>query len=341
MAAPFDEGKLELSGPATPVAETVMPPAGGWSYFAVSRSGQLVYNAGGRTPPSYEVVWVTREGQATTVDPDWTFDPGTNNRGLALSPDGTRLAVTVLEEANYDIWVKELPRGPASRLTFDDEWDVRPRWTPDGDAVAFLSRREGQASPFLKRATGTGVAERQFAYDRSFWEVLYSPDSEWLVARSGGTLTVPGGRDVWALRPGTDTVPAPLIVTGFDEKAIGLSPDGRWLSYESDETGRNEVYVRPFPNVEDGKWQVSTGGGVMPVWGRTGRELFYVDADNQMVAARIQPGPDFVVAERTVYDVTPDDRQFVMLRGVNLEVTAPELILVENWAAGLAGPRGR
>jgi serine/threonine-protein kinase len=359
MAAPFDEGKLELSGPATPVAETVMPPAGGWSYFAVSRSGQLVYNAGGRSPPSYEVVWVTREGQATTVDPDWTFDPGTNNRGLALSPDGTRLAVTVLEEANYDIWVKELPRGPASRLTFDDEWDVRPRWTPDGDAVAFLSRRKGQASPFLKRATGTGVAERQFAYDRSFWEVLYSPDSEWLVARSGGTLTVPGGRDVWALRPGTDTVPAPLIVTGFDEKAIGLSPDGRWLSYESDETGRNEVYVRPFPNVEDGKWQVSTGGGVMPVWGRTGRELFYVDADNQMVAARIQPGPDFVVAERTVlftlgsdllfrqdeqyplYDVTPDDRQFVMLRGVNLEVTAPELILVENWAAGLAGPRGR
>jgi hypothetical protein len=106
--------------------------------------------------------------------------------------------------------------------------------------------------------------------------------------------------------------------------------------------------------VEDGKWQVSTGGGVMPVWGRTGRELFYVDADNQMVAARIQPGPNFVVAERSVlftlgsdllfrqdeqyplYDLTPDDRQFVMLRGVNLEVTAPELILVENWAEGLA-----
>jgi serine/threonine-protein kinase len=355
MAAPFDLGRLELSGPVTPVTETMLPPAGGWSYFAVSQSGLLLYNAGGRTPPSYEVVWVTREGQVTTVDADWTFDPGNNNRGLALSPDGTRLAVTVLEETNYDIWVKELPRGPASRLTFDDQWDVRPRWSPDGDAVAFLSRREGQTNPFRKRATGTGAAERLFSHDQPFWEVLYSPDGEWLVARSGGTLTVPGGRDVWAMRPGVDTVPAPLIVTGFDEKAIGLSPDGRWLSYESDETGRNEVYVRPFPNVEDGKWQVSTGGGVMPVWGRSGRELFYVDANNQMVAARIHTRPSFAVAERTVlftlgsdllfrqdeqyplYDVTPDDSRFVMLRGVNLEVTMPELILVQNWAAGLAG----
>jgi serine/threonine-protein kinase len=155
-----------------------------------------------------------------------------------------------------------------------------------------------------------------------------------------------------------DTVPEPLVVTEFDEKAIALSPDGRWLAYESDETGRNEVYVRPFPEVGAGKWQVSTGGGVMPVWAHSGQELFYIDPDSQMVAAQLQPGEDFAISERVVlfsigpailfrpteqyslYDVAPDDQRFVMLQAVSLETSTPELILVQNWTEELAARVG-
>ncbi|MDH5198921.1 MAG: protein kinase, partial [Gemmatimonadota bacterium] len=230
MAAPFDPGGTKFVGDPFPFAEGLLPPDGGWNFYALSQSGRLTYSAGSRTPPAYEVVWVTREGQEIPVDPDWIFDPGSNNRGLSLSPDGTRLAVTVLEDANYDIWVKELPRGPASRLTFDEMRDVRPRWTPDGRSVTFLSERGGRSgSPavFVKRATGTGTVDLLFDHELPLWEGLYSPDGTWLVLRTGGTTTVSGGRDVWAFRVGGDTAAEPLVVTSFDEKAITLSPDGR------------------------------------------------------------------------------------------------------------------
>jgi serine/threonine-protein kinase len=143
-------------------------------------------------------------------------------------------------------------------------------------------------------------------------------------------------------------VPRGLVVTPFDEKALALSPDGRWLAYESDETGRNEVYVRPFPNVNADKVPVSIAGGVAPVWAHSGRELFYLNANREMIAATIGVTNGFAVSERTVlftldpsilfrepeqyamYDIAPGDRRFVMLRAVNVETDRPELILVDN-----------
>ena len=277
MSAPFDVERLELTGPPIPLAEGLRPRQGARAYYSVSNTGTLAYSSGSVGDVRYEPIWVTREGQETVIDPNWSFDPGSNNRGLALSPDGTELAVTILDDGNYDIWIKQLPAGPLSRLTFDDEWDVRPRWTPDGSAVAFLSRRGNSASAvYSKRASGTGDAELLMEHDLQLWEVDYTRDGEWLLSRTGGTTTVAGGRDVWGMRVGTDTVAQALVVTDFDEKAIALSPDGRWLAYESDETGGNEIYVRPFPDTEAGKWTVSTTGGVMPRWAHSGRELFYV-----------------------------------------------------------------
>jgi Tol biopolymer transport system component len=359
MAAPFDVGKLELTGVGIPVAEGLRPGGQSWQFYSASQTGTLLLNTGSSSVASYEAIWVTREGQATPVDPDFTFDPGDNNRGLALSPDGKQLAVTILEGANYDIWIKQLPRGPLSRLTFDEAWDVRPRWTPGGDAVTFLSRRMGNVSRvFVKQATGTGVAEVLMSHELELWEAAFSRDGEWLLARTGGLTTTPGGRDVWGTRPAMDTLPVPLVITPFDEKAIALSPDGRWLAYESDETGRNEVYVRPFPETESGKWPVSTNGGVMPVWAHSGRELFYVNGDNEMVTAQIQPGSTFMVGDRTVlftirpevlfrqneqyalYDITPDDQRFIMLRAVNVQENKPELILVENFIEELKAKVG-
>ena len=356
LSAPFDVGRATLTGPAVPLAEALLMPSGGWSYFAASQNGRLLYGAGSRNPPKYETVWVTRQGVISTIDPDWTFDPGDNNRSVALSPDGTRLAVTVLEESNWDIYVKELPRGPASRLTFDPLRDVRARWTPDGRSLTFLSEmggRAGNPAVFVKRAAGTGAPTMMFDHAQPLWEAHMSPDGSWLIARTGGTSTVPGGRDVWAIRPDGDSIAIPLIVTPFDEKAVSLSPDGRWLAYESNETGRNEVYVRPFPDVDDGKWQVSTAGGVMPVWARSGRELFYVTPTNELTAARLATGTTFAVTDRTtlftilpvllfrqdeqysLYDVAPGDQRFVFLRGVDVRLTEPELILVENFGQGL------
>jgi len=355
MAAPFDPAHLALKGQAIPVVEGLLREAPG---FSVSQTGRLLYRAGVPLLSDYEAVRVSREGQVTAIDPDWTFDPGTNNRGLSLSPDGTHLAVSMQKDGNLDVWVKELPRGPVLRLTADPAQDVRPRWTPDGRSVLFLSDRDGTAAVFEKAASGTGAARLLAATQAQLWEAQYSPDREWLVVRTGGQQQAAGNRDVWVMRPGVDTALSPLIVTSFDEKAIALSPDGRWLALESDETGRNEVYVYPFPDVNADKVPVSTAGGTMPVWAHSGRELFYVNGDRALIAAQVVAGTRFSVSERRVlftldpsilyrpneqyalYDVASDDQHFVMLGAVQAQTEGPELILVDNVIQELKGTGG-
>jgi eukaryotic-like serine/threonine-protein kinase len=358
MSAPFDMNRLELTGPSTPIAEGLQGPAGGWNFFAASATGTLVYAIGAPISTEVEIVSVSRDGLSTSIDPDFHFDPGNNNRGLSLSPDGTRLAITITEAGNEDIWVKDLPRGPRTRVSFSSNWDVRPRWAPDGQTLMFLSafgEGNGDLRVVSKRASGTGDPVQIMDHELPFFEALYSPDMEWVIARSGGTIGGIGGRDVWAMRPGTDTVPAPLVVTDFDEKAIDLSPDGSWLLYESDETGSNEVYVRPFPNVDDDKVTISIAGGVMPRWSHGGGEIFYVNAAAEMVVAAVETEPAFRVLDRTtlfplppgilfrqseqyaLYDLTPDDDAFIMLRAWGAEVSDAELIYVDNWMAELSG----
>jgi len=358
MSAPFDMERMELTGASVPVADGLLGPINGWNFFAASQTGILLYATGSPVGARHEVVWVSRGGQVTSIDPEWVFDPGTNNRGLSLSPDGEQLAVTVFESDNYDVWLKELPHGPATRLTFGPAQDLRPRWTPDGQGVTFLSDRDAQANyadVYLKKASGTGDAVRVMEHSLQLWEAVYSPDMEWLLGRTGGTRTAPGGRDIWAIRPGTDTVPRPVIVTEFDEKAVSLSPDGRFLLYESDETGRNEVYVRPFPDAEDGKWTVSIAGGVMPLWSHGGGEIFFVDAAEGMTVATVETDPVFHVTGRTtlfelppnllfrqgeqypLYDIAPDDSRFVWFRRVSDATDEPDLVLVQNWLNQLEG----
>jgi Tol biopolymer transport system component len=343
MVVPFDVDRLEVRGEPVRLLEGLSSPP------TVSETGRLLYTLGTPLSSEYEAVWVTREGQVAAIDPDWTFNPGPNNRGLALSPDGRRLAVSTVANGNLDVWLKELPRGPLSRLTTHPGEDVRPRWTPDGTGVTFVSGRAGLAAIYQKPASGTSDARLLLALDSlAVWEGLPSRDGTWLLARTGGTGLQAGGRDVWAIRSGVDSVPRGLVVTPFDEKALALSPDGRWLAYESDETGRNEVYVRPFPNVNADKVPVSIAGGVAPVWAHSGRELFYLNANREMIAATIGVTNGFAVSERTVlftldpsilfrepeqyamYDIAPGDRRFVMLRAVNVETDRPELILVDN-----------
>ena len=177
------------------------------------------------------------------------------------------------------------------------------------------------------------------------FEAVWSEDGKWLVVRTGGVAGQVGGRDIWGLQLGVDTVPVPLVTSEFDERAIALSSDGRWLAYESDETGRNEVYVRPFPATEGGKWQVSTNGGSAPLWAHSARELFYLGPQNELVAVQVVSGPEswtteplFTVgpeyvssANYTWFDVAPDDQRFLMVRIPPGAAQTSELIVVENF----------
>ena len=341
-AAPFDASNMVLTGAGVPVIRGVDFNRI-YSPLVVSENGTLVYTRGTGSR-RYQAVWVDRDGRASPIDPEWQFDPG-GNRGVSLSPDGARLAVTITGDVAEDVWVKELPRGPLNRLTFGGGQETRPRWTADG-RVTYVSVQEGPGAMHSLRPDGTGGADLLLSHERQIIEGILSDDGEWVIARVGTRLTVAGwapGMDIIGMRPGRDTEPTELIATVFDERAVMLSPDGRWLAYVSDETGRNEVYVRPFPGVDAGKTTVSVNGGVMPLWSRSGEEIFYV-SQGAMVEARISTEPSFGVRTRevlfpmtpfpqdsdyTLYDIAPDGQRFVMLQ--REETPGRELMLVLNW----------
>jgi serine/threonine-protein kinase len=351
FAAPFDLGRLETTGPAVPVLEGVVAPD-----LQVSASGTLLYRVGGAEPGAAlsELVWLDRQGRATPVDPSWRFDAGTSNLGLALSPDETKVAVRARVDGNYDIWVKELPHGPLSRLTFDEAEDRKPVWTPDGQSVMFLSRRGNEGTDYdvwVRHADGTGEATRVVDDDTFIAWAEPTRDGQWIVLRTGGTSGEVGLRDILAFRPGVDSAPTPLLAGAHDEWGPAVSPDGRWIAYASNETGVNEVFLRPFPDVESGRWQVSVDGGRMPAWSHSGRELFYLSGDREWVAAEIQTSPSARVVNREVLfqlgpeyatgaggghvSVTADDQRFLMMRFVSDqpadEGERARYILVYNW----------
>ncbi len=289
--------------------------------------------------------------------PGWEFNFG-GNAGLALSPDGTRLALRI-QETTADIWVKELDRGPLSRLTFEGGRNFRPQWTPDGRSVTFLSTRQSESYDLYQmRADGTGPAELLLNLEQRVVEAFWSPDGRWIVFRAGGFTGSTGDRDIWGIRPGVDSVPVEVVVTPPDTRAAAMSRDGRWIAYESNETGRDEVFVRPFPNTGDGKWQVSIDGGNAPLWAHSGQELFYLNGNAELVAAEVVTTPAFSVGERRPlfsavqyyrgpnarhYDVTPDDQRFVFVGPADIAggESARVLILVENFFEELKAKVGR
>jgi Tol biopolymer transport system component len=284
----------------------------------------------------------------TPVDPNWEFAPGRPEVGVELSPDGTKLAVKINTEAGEDIWVKEFDEGPLSRLSFDEGIDRRPRWSADGRWVMFTSDRAGQYDLYRKSADGTGPTELVLDLDRAILEVQRTADGEWTVLRLGGQSGVTGTRDLVALRTG-DSVTVPVAVEPYDEKAAALSPDGKWIAYEPNETGSDEIYVRPFPNSEDGKWQVSTGGGINPRWARDGSEIFYINDDGEMSVAEVSTNGGFRVGQRVSlfnmdsrgiaygsnypsWDVAPDGQRFLVVQFLDVEdALASQLIVVENF----------
>jgi serine/threonine-protein kinase len=337
LAAPFDQDRLELTGPAVPLLEDISVKQWGAVDMAISESGTLLYVSGANVAPD-EIVRVSRDGEEEVVDPEWTGVFGS----LELSPDGRRLAVSVVGSDGQHIWVKELPRGPLAKLTFDGSMNYRPAWTPDGLFVSYVSDRDGLWDLYKRRADGSAQDEHVLHRDRGIEQAAWSRDGEWIVFREGGDA---GQRDIMAIRPGRDSVPSGLLTTQFEEYNPALSPDGRWLAYVAEETGNPEVYVRPFPNVGDAKWQISSNGGAFPVWAHSGRELFYVNGSNQLVSVAVSGGTTFIVEGSEVlfstqdykanaqyhpyYTVSPDDQSFYTIRlGAGV---GGDMVLVFNW----------
>jgi len=252
MAAPFDLRRLEVTGPPVALLENVAVEPSSAAQFALSDSGTLVYATGAGTPA--ELVWVSRAGLAQPVDPTWTGEFGSP----ALSPDGRRLAVSVQGETSMDIWVKQLDRGPSTRVTFDGGRNDYPSWTPDGASLSFTSNRAGPSFDlWTKRADGTTDPVLELDREWALAEALWSPDGEWFLHRS--STNERGAGDIVMHRRGENSTPIPLVATGFTELAPAISPDGRWMAYSSNETGRSEILRGTVP--ERGRREVAGVGG--------------------------------------------------------------------------------
>jgi serine/threonine-protein kinase len=342
--APFSEKALKLTGPSTAVLSAVRI-AGNYSGvdLAAAADGTLYYLAGSSAAGA-QVQWVERNGTARPVDPNWS-EAG-EIRGLALSPDGSKAAVEIsrVGSTGTDIWIKLLPNGPLSRLTLDPASDSRPVFSSDGRSVIFLSERVSPEAIFERSADGAGDDRLLVQAKRNITEVTLSRDGKWLVARTSSADS--GSDDILAMQIGRDSTLRPIIGTPAAETNPALSPDGRWLAYVSTATGRREVYVRPFPNVNDGVWLISTDGGFEPRWSNSGRELFFrrnTGTDNILVAD-VQTAPVFhagtphpllstdaaVGLDYIRYAVSPDDRRFLMVGRTNPDVQ-PDLVRIEHF----------
>ena len=354
-AARFDPDRLALAGGPQRIASGLAMHGFGAVDVAVSRTGSLLYLTGQATPVQQTPVWVSRDGVDKEVDPSW------RNIGAvaaSISPDGKRLALhmapilTGETTRSEDIWIKQLDTGPVSRLTFEGEQNRWPVWSPDGRDVLFPSSRQGPSALYRQRADGSRPAERVAERAMGLAEGLESPDGRWILARTPQAFS--GDGDILLFDTTKPGPPTPLVTGPFKELAPSLSPDGRWLAYASNETGRLEVYVRPCPDVGGGKVQVSTAGGAVPRWSHAGTELFFVNAASELMVAALARGPSLAVTsqrtlfsvqpylysnEHPLYDVAPGDQRFLMLRTASARAAADlrgELIYVGGFTADLA-----
>jgi len=304
LAAPFDVGALELTGPALPILEGVRNGVSGEAEFSLSANGSLVYRAGSGGQ-NLQLVWVDPSGSIERVDSSFVgdiIDP-------AMSSDGTRIVFVQTTSGRPDLWTKRLDQRntPPQRLTFESDGDAirRPAWSHDGRDVYFVASRERTSLLLARRANGTGETRVLLASDSVVVnEVTASPDGSWLVLRIGAN---PSTRDLVAYRmvDGViDTAKVPLVASTFDERAPAVSPDGRWIAYLTNQSGRADVYVRPFPDTDAGVWRISSEGASEPRWGRSSSELYYKSARRRMVRVSL----DFSdgvrpVARQELFDV--------------------------------------
>lgn len=333
----FDQNNLNIVGSPREMLAGVRVKSDGSADLAVSRSGTLLYGTGELA--QRELHWVDRSGAVTVLE---LGEPGIIN-DVALSRDGNWIAASVVRtDGPQDVWLKRVNGGAFSRFTFQGALNWHQTFSPDGNSLTFVSDREGTTRLYSKDINGSEVTPLVTEEPRAVFEGLWSPDGQWLIYRTDGEA--PGAGDILALRPGVSGSTRELIATAAQELTPAISPNGRWLAYSSDESGRREIYVQPFPDAGMSRSQVSSTGGTEPVWSRDGRELFYRDAAGAVVSVPYS-GEDNLTFGRvsvllsanqyrgnafhTAYDVSPEDQRFLM---VKLETIGEgELIWIQNW----------
>jgi len=345
FAVPFDLGSLEVTGSPAPVVQDVSwDVAHGGAQYGFSDAGRLVYVGGDNTLPEYPVVWVDANGETSSL-----LEERGSYANPRLSPDGTRLSLTVLRDGNWDIWVYDLERGVSTRLTFDEASDTEQIWSPDGEYLVFSSDRNGADNLYRKRADGSGELERLTESQSAQWATSWSADGRFITYIDSQNVF-----DLSVIPLEGEHNPEVFLSTPFVEANGAFSPDGRWLAYVSNESGQFEIYVRPFPP-GGGKWQVSDGGGGFPRWSPDGGQLFYRTDEGLMVASVDTAGSTFRAGKPRLlfsgafrggvggvgiagnsfadYDVTPDGRRFVMFPapGDSGQIDHPHVTLATHW----------
>jgi eukaryotic-like serine/threonine-protein kinase len=356
-AARFDSRRLEVVGDPVQVVEQVMAGSLGEANFSVSRTGTLVYITGAavQSLPPRSMVWVTRQGKETAV----TAEPRPYGT-LRLSPDGTRVALDV-RGGTFDIWVWDLTRETLTPVDRDPGVDMAPIWSADGRRIIWASTRAGgNPNLYWQAADGTGSTERLTPSVTAQFPTSTTPDGSHVLlfspnAATGGNATF-AALDIFRLAlnpPGNQ--PEMLLQSPAQKFGGEISPDGRWLAYESNEAGQPQVFVRPYPNVDAGRWQISTAGGTRPLWSRTGRELFFLDGSDlltsvvvghatassfdagkpvRLLSTKYAGGSTTRGYNLRGYDVSLDGQQFLMLKEPTAPPTptpSPTLMVVMNW----------
>jgi eukaryotic-like serine/threonine-protein kinase len=342
-AVKFDLERLEVIGTAVPIVSKVMILPTGAAEFDVARDGTLVYvTAGAEAASQRTLVWVDRQGRQEPIK----SAPARPYLFPRLSPDGRRIAFDIRDQGN-DIWVWDIDRETLTRVTSDPGVDESPAWTPDGRRLVFTSQADGSAgSLFWQVADGSGVAERLTSSPRVQRLSAVLADGKRILFHEAGTTTA---TDIMMLTLDDRRV-EPVLQTPQAELQGTVSPDGRWLAYEANDSGQLQVFVRPFPNVNEAKIQVSTDDGSEPVWARNGQELFYQSPTGALMSvpvgrgtawtagtpSKLFDGPYFrgttgITATRT-YDVSPDGKRFLMIKpSAAGQDSTPTIVVVQNW----------
>jgi len=347
LAQQFDPARLQLSGEAVAIAQD-LSIGGGYNEaaFSVSSDGVLVTETGNPDEET-RLTWLDRAGKSVG-----TLGSLAQYEDLALSPDGSRVAVTIsdADSHNWDIWIYDISRGISTRFTSDPGTDAVPCWSPDATRIAFCSDRKGGAFDLFVKST-SGIGPEEVVLESAVYKVPggWTPDGRSIVYTNSDT-SLKNKDDLMVVSLTGDRKPSPYLMSEFNENACVLSPDGRFMAFVSDESGKNEVYVASFP-APTGKWRISSAGGQMPIWRRDGRELFFVAPGDRLTAApiaalgnSIHVGPLETLFEAQfpslpypgarLYDVSADGRRFLALLRVTRAVASP-MTLVVNWAADL------
>jgi serine/threonine-protein kinase len=325
MAVPFDLKRLEIAGDPVLMIENVSGIGG--CRFAVSDTGTLAYMPGtsiNTGPIGRTLVWVDHEGN----EEELAAQPRLY-RFPSVSPKGSRIAILAIdvETGDQNIWIWDDVRKNLFKLTFDESGKMTPVWTPDGKKIAFYSNREG-GGIYWKNSDATGEVEKVASDpDRILTPYSWSRDGKSLVVQEVVSQT---NVDLSMLSMEGDRKRIPLLQTEYVEGQPKVSPDGKWIAYASNESGRNEICVRPFPEVEKGKWPVSTNGGSCPLWSPDGRELYYLGDDNSVMAVSVETSPTFgfgvprilfqsryvgfSVNGGTPWDIHPEGDRFLMMK---------------------------